>query len=303
MLGIPGAAVALAAWLRLRRLTPAAPAAPLRPAWEDVVTFVRMSGVVLVTGVVATGIQFVLGRLVASRFGLAQSGQYWVAWTLSVSYVTIVLGVYGTAYMPALSALHEREARQDLMRDYLRLTLLAMPLVVSAVILLKPLVVQVMFSDDLLPSLVIMRWMLLSDLFKGIAWVLSFPMLAFRDMRWFLWTELGFSGLGAVLAWLCLTTGQPVESLGVVLLVVNAAYLAAMVGYVRLRHGLRWGRAEVLRLARGVLLVAGTSALTWSELRLEVRSALEVAALVAAFLGAEALALRGGRPRAPGVAT
>src|SRR5512133_2560161 len=115
-----------------------------------------MSGVMLVAGVVTTGTQFFISWLVAKRMGLAQAGQFWTAWTLSMAYVTLVLGSLGTYYMPSLSRLSDPEDRRALIRNYLRLSLIAMPLLVSLVIVFKPWVIRGMFSSALLPALQVM---------------------------------------------------------------------------------------------------------------------------------------------------
>jgi O-antigen/teichoic acid export membrane protein len=168
MLVAPSAAVAAGALLQARsRLLRGA---PRRVPWrEDVRSFFAMSSLVMASGLLATGAQYLLNRLVAAHLGLEQAGQFWVAWTLSMTYVTILLGSYGTYYMPSLSALKDAEARNALVHDYLRLALIVMPLIVGVVVLAKPLLVRGMFDATLLPSLKVMRWMLVGDYLKGLA--------------------------------------------------------------------------------------------------------------------------------------
>lgn len=277
MLAVPGAIVALAAMVRARR---AGWFEPLKRSFDrgDAASFVRMSAVLVCSGLLTTGTQYLQNRLVAEYLGLGQAGLFWVAWTLSMTYVTVLLGSYGTYYMPALSGLTDPAARHALIRDYLRLALLAMPVLVSFVILFKPWVVLLMFSAKLLPALNVMRWMLIGDFFKGIAWVLAFPMLAFSEMRWFFWTETAFNVALAGSAWAWLASGGGVEHLGTLFLVMYATYLVGMVGYIRLKHAFRLQRAEVLRFSWGLGVVAAMSWLTWRDW--SVRPAAMVAFIV-----------------------
>jgi len=231
----------------------------------DAVGFLRMSSVLLISGVITTGAQFYRSWLVARWMGLAEVGQYWTAWTLSMSYVTLVLGSLGTYYMPSLSRLSEPEARRSLIRDYLHLCLLAMPLLVSMVIVFKPWVIRGLFSQELLPSLKVMRWMLIGDLFKGISWVLAFPMLAYMEMRWFFWSEIVFSlGLAAT-AWVWLRLGGGIEGLGALFMVSYLLYMLVMVYYIRSRHGLVLRAGEILGFLGGLALVGILSWLTWDD--------------------------------------
>jgi O-antigen/teichoic acid export membrane protein len=284
MLAVPGAIVALAAMRHARR-----------NGWlggrdggwisrRDATSFFGTSSVLVASGLLSTGTQYFQSRFVAARLGLEQAGLYWVAWTLSMSYVTILLGSYGAYYMPSLSALKDQGARQALIRDYLRLALSVMPVVVAAVILAKPVIVGVMFSPALFPALTVMRWMLIGDFFKGIAWVLSFPMLAFNEMRWFFWTEAAFNLLlaGASAAWLM--AGGSIEGLGIVFVVLYAAYLLAMSWYIRWVHHLQVRRAELLAFLAGLSLVLVASVMTWRDVELRASPLVVVTACCAVFL-------------------
>ena len=233
----------------------------------DGVSFFQMSAALLVAGVITTGSQFFQSWLVAKRMGLAQSGQFWTAWTLSMSYVTLVLGSFGTYYMPSLSCLKDPEERRSLIRSYLFLSMLAMPLLVSTVVIFKPWVIRGMFSQALLPSLKVMRWMLIGDFLKGISWVLAFPMLAFNEMKWFFWSEVGFSCGVAILAWGWILSGGGIAGLGALFLLGYVVYLPIMVFYVWYKHGLAWRVEEIVRFLGGLALVMLVSLYTWNDER------------------------------------
>lgn len=263
MLAVPAAVVAIAAARAARRAGWVPPRGGLDRAAAG--SFFRMSVVLVLTGLLTTGTQYLQNRLVAERLGLEQSGMFWVAWTLSMTYVSVLLGSYGTYYMPALTALEDPRDRNALIRDYLRLALLVMPVLVSLVVVVKPWVVVLMFSPKLLPALSVMRWMLIGDLLKGVAWVLAFPMLAFNEMRWFFWTEVVFSaGLLAAAAALLAFAGT-IEALGAAFAALYACYLVVMWWYVRRMHGFRVQRADAWSFVGGLAFVVGMSWLTWSD--------------------------------------
>lgn len=283
MLAAPAAAIALAGMVQVLRAGWLEHRPTERISREDASAFFRTSFVLLTSSVLVTGTQYLQNRLVAQHLGLEQAGQFWVAWTLSMTYVTILLGSYGTYYMPALSALTEPPARHALIRDYLRLALLVMPLLVTGVIVVKPWVVRGMFSAKLLPALGVMRWMLVADYLKGVAWVLSFPMLAFNEMRWFFWTEALFNIGLAIVSWAWLARGGQIEGLGIVVLALHACYLPLMWAYLHGRHGFRVRPSELGAFALGLGLVVLASRLTWDAPVVEARTALTCAGLGAAF--------------------
>jgi PST family polysaccharide transporter len=283
MLGGPAAVVTLAAALAAKRVG----WLPNLRNWGinriDGANFFRMSTVLLIAGLVTTGTQFFMSWLVAKRMGFAEAGQFWTAWTLSMAYVTLVLGSLGTYYMPSLSRLADPGARNALIRDYLHLAMIAMPLLVSMVIVFKPWVIRGMFSPALLPALKVMRWMLIGDLFKGVSWVLAFPMLAFNEMNWFFWSEVLFSlGMaGASCAWLLL--GGGIEGLGFLFMSLYLLYLPLMAYYIWTKHGFIFKSVEIGRLLTGLALVFSVSALTWNEQNVDWKAAALSLGMMVAF--------------------
>jgi hypothetical protein len=140
-----------------------------------------------------------------------------------------------------------------------------MPLLVSTVIVFKPWVIRGMFSPALLPALKVMRWMLIGDLFKGISWVLAFPMLAFSEMKWFFWTEVLFSLCMAGATWLWLSLGGGIEGLGLFFMLLYIMYLPAMAFYIWVKHDFIWKAGEVVHFVGALALVLLLSALTWRD--------------------------------------
>jgi O-antigen/teichoic acid export membrane protein len=265
MLGGPAAVVTLAAARSVHQ------AAWMPPMWvwkidpADAVSFFRMSAVLLIAGVITTGSQFFESWLVAKRMGLAQAGQFWTAWAISMSYVTLVLGSLGTYYMPSLSRIVDPADRRRLIHSYLDLSLIAMPVIASLAIVVKPWIIRGMFSPALLPALKVMRWMLIGDFFKGLTWVLASPMLAFNEMKWFFWSEVGFAFGMAGAAWLWLSRRGGIEGLGLIFMLLYVAYLLVMVIYLRARHAFAWKPGEVGQFVAGLTLVVSLSVLTWRD--------------------------------------
>jgi len=269
MLGGPAVVMTIVAGLATRRLGWLPSIGKCRINRSDGISFFRMSAVLLLTGTITTGTQFFMSWLVAKKMGLAEAGQFWTAWTLSMSYVTLVLGSLGTYYMPSLSRITDPQARRDLIHNYLHLSLIAMPLLISFVVVFKPWLILGMFSHAMLPALRVMHWMLIGDLFKGISWVLAFPMLAFSDMKWFFWTDVLFSIGMAGTAWFWLSLGGGIEGLGVIFLLTYIVYMLVMSYYVWDKHGLVWKMEEVYQFIGGLSLVLIVSVVTWRSINVQ----------------------------------
>lgn len=290
MLGAPALVVSLAAARAVHR----AGWVSVGPGWridrEDGIGFIRMSLVLLVVGLVGTVSQFFMSWLVARKMGLAETGQFWAAWTLSMAYVTIFLSSFGTYYMPSLSSLANRPERLQLVRTYLRLSLLVMPLLVSIVIIFRSFVIKILFSADLLPAIRVMRWMLIGDFLKGVSWVLGLPMLAFGDMKWFFWSETLMNIGLALTSWIWLSMGGGIEGLGVLFLIMYAIHLPLVTWYSWLRLRFTWRLEELTRFSGGLCLVLALSFLSWHDQRVRMLNIASLLVLGALFL---VLSLRG----------
>jgi len=265
MLTGPAAAVAVAGGLAACRSRVWPANIRLKVHREHAARFLSTSSALLVTAGIATGVQYLQSWSIAKWLGLEQAGIFWSSWSLSMSYVTLVLGSLGTYYMPKLSQLRSPAERVELMRAYLRLCMTALPLLVATVVVFKPLIIQIMFSASLLPALKVMRWMLIGDLFKGVSWVLAFPMLAFAELRTFVLSELLFWVVLATGCFGWLLAGQNVEGFGAVFLVAYVLYFAGVLYYARSRHGYHVLRREIAHFGGGLALVLLVSVLCWND--------------------------------------
>jgi len=264
MLGAPALVVTVAAakagyragWI---------PDAPWRIDRSDWSSFFRMSAVLLLVGLLGTGSQFFISWLIARRLGLAEAGQFWAAWTLSMAYVTILLGSFGTYYMPSLSSLTEREAQRNLIRSYLEISLLAMPILVSFVVVFKIWAIRILFSKELLPAVRVMRWMLIGDFIKGISWVLGLPMMALGHMKWYFWSEtlLNIWLACSAYVWICL--GGGIEGLGVLFFVMYLIHLPIVSFYAWKKLGFVWKQEQIYRLLGGLVMVITLSVHSWRD--------------------------------------
>jgi PST family polysaccharide transporter len=226
--------------------------------------FFLIAGTTTVTAIIGSVILLVVRSLVVSHSGLSGAGIFNVAWTFGFAYVMLVLGSFGTYYFPTLSLTHDKQARIDLMRKMFRVsTLLIVPLLVLA-ILLKPLVVQLFYSSEFLESLQTLRWMLVGDYLKTASWVMSMTIIAYADMKTFLWTEVAWWSGFLVLSTISIQGYGEMQGVGIAYLVLYVAYLVYVFHYSRSRHGFTLTSRSVATWCTGLILVGISSWQTWN---------------------------------------
>ncbi|MEO8378958.1 MAG: hypothetical protein ABI779_04765 [Acidobacteriota bacterium] len=227
--------------------------------------FLTLSSGLLISGVVAVAVPLAVRSLVIRGFDLEGAGIFDAAWTLSMSYVLIVLTSFSSYYLPTLSGLHHPEARRELIARVLRVAIILMLPLVTMVIVFKPLVITLLYSREFTPSLSIMRWMLIGDYFKVMSWVFSYTMLAYADLKMFIGTEVIWGTLTLAAAVFSVRVLHSLEALGFTFALLTMSYFLVMARYVAKRHGFRFGRQAVLQSGAGLAVIVVASMITWTD--------------------------------------
>jgi PST family polysaccharide transporter len=228
--------------------------------------FLVFSSVTLVTGLVLTGSQLIVRTLITRNFGLEGVGIFNAAWTISMTYVTLVVTALSTYYLPSLSQLDDTAARAQLMQQVLRLVIVILPPLIAGVILFKPLVIRLLFAESYAPALNTMRWMMIGDYFKVTSWVLAMPMLARADMKAFFWSEivtfLSFLLFSAIMV----VRFRWMEGVGLGFMLMYIGYLIYTLFYARKAHSFRVGRFQYMQWVFGLMLVICVAWITWNDI-------------------------------------
>jgi O-antigen/teichoic acid export membrane protein len=239
--------------------------------WDIARSFFSFAGVTVVTALLTSIVMLFVRSMIVDQGGLSAAGIFDAAWTLSMTYVTLVTTAFGTYYLPTLSSFMRREDQVALMQSMFRfVTVVAVP-VIMLVIVLKPFVLRLLFSSEFLPALSLMTWMLIGDFFKLTSWVKAYPMLAFADLKLYFWTEVLFQLLflgGSVLA--LRYFGEP-EGVAVTFSALYVVYYVAMSMYVGRKFSFSLPTRISLNWWAGLILVVSFSFLTWHSTEVDWR--------------------------------
>ena len=199
--------------------------------------FVSISAATLVTGLATAGTMLAVRAMVARSHGLAGAGIFDAAYTISGSYIGLLLGGFGTYYMPALAATPDRAERIVFMRRVLLLvTLIAAPLLIALALLRAP-VLSLLYSPEYAAAGEVLRFFIIGDFLKASAWVFAYLAIAFPNMRMLLVCDLSWN-LGFILiSAVSLKAGLPLAMLGMAHALLYAGYLVAFGVYANRVHG------------------------------------------------------------------
>jgi len=195
--------------------------------------FISIAGITFLTGMISSGTLLAVRTMVARDGGLHQAGLFDLAWSLSGSYVMLLLSSFGTYYTPTLSQAVDSTERAALVRRVIRLsTMLMIPMIVTMIVI-KPLLVKALYSNEYIASLELVRWMLIGDYLKITSWVLATAVVVNLDMKIYFWTEtfwyVGFLALSA----LAIFYFRDLQGIGVAFIGLYAALVYYYLQYVR----------------------------------------------------------------------
>ena len=225
--------------------------------------FLKVASATLVTGLVGTGSVLIIRAAVSKYQGYAGAGIFDAGWTLSMTYVMLILTSFNAYYLPTLGKLKtQAQARNNLIQQYFKFATLASIPLIASVMLLKPWVIELLYSREFIPAIHMMRWMLLGDFFKISSWVLAMPMLAYADMRPYVISELLWNAGLVLLGYIALRMGAGIENIGIIFMILYFLYFLYTYYYCKRKFKLTLSLNLKLTWISGFAFLFGISFLT-----------------------------------------
>ncbi|RYZ44718.1 MAG: hypothetical protein EOP49_26580 [Sphingobacteriales bacterium] len=231
--------------------------------------FFSIAITMLITGQISSIVFTFINSLVVQHSGLVGAGVFNAAWSLSMQYVMLILTSFSTYFLPVLSGTKEQEARTILLSNVSRLTTIVMIPLVTAIIVLKPMIMTALYSAEYSQSLTILRWMLIGDYLKISSWVIAMPALAYADMKTFFWTEIAWYLGFLALSFLSISVYSSLQGIGMafgVLYVFNLAYYS---WYVWKRYNFVIPKQTAKVWLIGFSIVIASSIYNWNRVTVD----------------------------------
>jgi PST family polysaccharide transporter len=230
------------------------PQESLRAAWS----LLRFGGPFTASTLVGSGVQLALPMVVLHLLSTESVGYYRAAAAISVNYLGFLITSMGQDYYPRVSAVSGQPAALvKLINEQYRLVmLLAVPMILGTLALV-PILVPLVYSGKFLPTVEILEWQLIGDMFKFSSWTVSFAILARCKSSIYLFMESigGFTTIATT--WLAVRLlGLP--GLGISFLATYVIYYGVVWAVLRREIPLRltsWNRRMMLAGASAAFLV------------------------------------------------
>lgn len=212
----------------------------LRDAARAASKLLRFGGPFTASQLVGTGVQLALPMVVLHLLSTESVGYYRAAVGISVGYLGFLITAMGQDYYPRLAAIADQpEALVKLINEQHRLVMiLAVPMILGTLAVV-PFLVPIVYSLKFGPTVEILEWQMIGDLFKFASWTMSFAILARCGSSAYFVSELAGGAVNIAATWFFVRwLGLP--GLGISFLVSYIVYYAVVWVIIRREIPLTW---------------------------------------------------------------
>jgi len=248
------------AWWYLRRVQ----FPPARVNWarsmEEIRKLFRLGLGVMSSVLLASGVLYITRIIIIRKLGLAASGQYHAAYTLTAFYVGFILRAISTDFFPRLSGLsNEHPAANRLMNEQMEIGLLLALPPLLATLVFAPWVLRILYTGEFVAAAAIVRWQVIGIFFGMVSWPLWHLQLAKGLGLLLLITETLFSLWQVFLYWLCINQWG-LAGAGFAYLLACVAHAIGLYFLCRKLSGFACSRRVLLVSIPGLILLLGAFA-------------------------------------------
>ena len=199
--------------------------------------------------------QFFAMAWISAQAAPSAAGLFQAAWAIAALYLAFVLAALNVDFLPRLSRLHSQgvEQREAASKEIEKLTLVAAP-VILALSAAAPVALTVLYSSEFTTGATMLRWFLIGDLFKIMAWPLSYVLLARQMKVSYVLSEVSWNVAFVAMVLVLVPIGA--DWAGLAYAVANAVFLAQL----SIRTGYRPSKSLIVRLLASVAVLTACAA-------------------------------------------
>jgi enterobacterial common antigen flippase len=204
---ICGAAVSsIVSWWYSRKIRVRVPSLTIAEIGREAGALLKFGFALMASGLMMTGASFAIRVFVLRKLGFEAAGFYQSAWTLGGMYVGVICGTMGADFVPRLTAAAKDNVMCNrLVNEQIQMGIpLAAPGVI-ATLTLAPFVITLFYSAKFQQAVDVLRWLCLGMALRVISWPMGCIIIAKAARNLFFWSELGWTVVYVVLAWVCIT--------------------------------------------------------------------------------------------------
>jgi O-antigen/teichoic acid export membrane protein len=163
-----------------------------RAHMADIAGYVMMS----ITSAICVAVTAIAVRkILADQVGWTQAGNWHAVYKISEAYLGVITLGLSTYYLPRLATLHDFASIRKETINGICLLFPIVSVLAFCVYLGRDLAISLLFTSEFNDARSLFAIQLVGDVLKIVSWVAAYPMLARGATRWYIGSEIIFSGL------------------------------------------------------------------------------------------------------------
>ncbi len=241
---------------------PRTPLIEMAGQWQ---TLARLGFAFMAAGLAGTLGQLLVRMVVQKNFGSDALGYFHAAYTISVTYVALVLGSMASDYYPRVAAaIDDHAAVNRIINEQTEVVLLLVGPMFIIIMALAPWIIEVLYAQNFQEEAVVLRLQIMGDILKVCSWPLGIVIIASGQGRVFMGAELIANVVYVLSTWLLLPifglAATGIAFFGMYLVYLPLTYfLAARSVRIFWRHRIFTQLTIILILAIFVFMIASWS--------------------------------------------
>lgn len=195
---------------------------------------------------IGTGVLLLVPAMVLHALGQTEVGYYRAAAAISINYMGVLMTTMGQDYYPRVSAVSDQPAALvRLINEQLRLVLLLSGPAILGMLAIVPYLVPLIYTKEFIPTVELLEWQLIGDVFKFSAWTMGIVILARMGSVKFFLNEAFGGTLLLLTSWVGMNRFG-LGGLGFGFALTAALYAVLCLLALRSNIGLRWTKENKL---------------------------------------------------------
>jgi O-antigen/teichoic acid export membrane protein len=205
---------------------------------EQTLSFIRFALSNLVAALSLTCTLLAIRSWVIESHGLAFAGLFDAGWTLTFNYTTLFLTACSVIYLPLLTAASDSVKQKTCMLKTAYLVLGTSLLICYSMVLSKEFLINLLYSSQFQASGRVLMVLVIAVVFRGVSWVYGTLIVATRNSRVLLISDVAQNLLLLAVARYALDRHASLEALSWAFVLSNFCYLVFVVEYAGYKNKL-----------------------------------------------------------------
>jgi antigen flippase len=202
---ILAATTIVTSWWYSRKIQIDVPSITVPEIVTEGIALLNLGSVFMASGLMLTGISYLVRILILRKVGFEATGLYQSAWTLGGLYVGFIIQAMGADFYPRLTAnAQDNAVCNRLVNEQARIALLLAGPGALATLTFAPIVITILYTAKFSAAVGILRWICLGTTLQTVTWPMSFIIVAKAKRAIFFWAELACALVYATLTWTCI---------------------------------------------------------------------------------------------------